>query len=50
MRYEGRVIPVSISFGVASMTDQEVADPESLLRIADTMLYHIKKKRKTVSA
>jgi diguanylate cyclase (GGDEF)-like protein len=50
MRYEGRVIPVSISFGVASMTDQEVADPESLLRIADTMLYHIKKKKKTVSA
>jgi diguanylate cyclase (GGDEF)-like protein len=49
MRYEGRVIPVSISFGVASMTDQEVADPESLLRIADTMLYNIKKHKKTVS-
>jgi diguanylate cyclase (GGDEF)-like protein len=50
MRYEGRVIPVSISFGVASMTDQKVADPEALLRIADTMLYNIKKNKKTVSA
>lgn len=50
MRYEGRVIPVSISFGVASMTDQEVADPEALLRIADTMLYNIKKNKKPVSA
>jgi diguanylate cyclase (GGDEF)-like protein len=46
MRYDEKVISVSISFGVASMTDQEVADPESLLRRADAMLYNIKKTRR----
>jgi len=50
MRYDQRVIAVSISFGVASMTDRKAADPESLLREADAMLYNIKKKKKTVSA
>jgi diguanylate cyclase (GGDEF)-like protein len=46
MPYDEKVITVSISFGVASMTDQEVVDPESLLRRADTMLYNIKKTRR----
>jgi PleD family two-component response regulator len=40
-------IPVSISYGVASITDPGVADPVSLLRTADAMLYSIKKSRKT---
>jgi|PlaIllAssembly_1097288.scaffolds.fasta_scaffold130281_2 GGDEF domain-containing protein len=30
-------------FGVSSMTGQKAADPESLLRAADTTLYNIKK-------
>ncbi len=47
MRYGERDIPVSFSFGVGSVTDQEAADPESLLRTADTMLYKIKKNKKT---
>ena len=46
MRYAEEVIAVSISFGVASVTDQKVADPESLLRAADTALYENKKNRK----
>jgi diguanylate cyclase (GGDEF)-like protein len=48
MRYNEKVIPVSISFGVASMTNGKVANPESLLRLADTMLYDTKKSKKTV--
>jgi len=50
LRYDERVISVSISFGVASVTDRKVADPESLLREADTMLYNIKKNKKAASA
>lgn len=50
MRYDERAIAASISFGVASMTDQNVADPESLLRAADAMLYNIKKNKRTASA
>jgi len=50
MHYEETVIPVSASCGVASMTDQEVADPESLLKIADTMLYNIKKNKRAANA
>jgi diguanylate cyclase (GGDEF)-like protein len=46
MRHDERVIAVSISFGVASMTDQEVSDPESLMRTADSMLYTNKKDKK----
>ena len=46
MRYNERAIAVCISFGVASITDQDVANPESLLRKADTMLYNIKKSKK----
>jgi diguanylate cyclase (GGDEF)-like protein len=47
MRCDEKVIAVSISFGLASMADRKVADPESLLREADTMLYNIKKNKKT---
>jgi len=50
MHYDERAIAASISFGVASMNDQNVADPESLLRAADTMLYTIKKNKRTASA
>jgi diguanylate cyclase (GGDEF)-like protein len=50
MQYDDGIIAVSISFGVASMTDQGVADPESLLRAADTMLYSIKRDKKTAGA
>jgi PleD family two-component response regulator len=32
------------------MTDRKVADPESLLREADTMLYNIKKNKKAAIA
>jgi diguanylate cyclase (GGDEF)-like protein len=50
MRYNERAIAASISFGVASMADRKVADPESLLREADTMLYYLKKNKKAASA
>ena len=50
MRYDEKAIAVAISFGVASMTDEKVANPESLLREADTMLYNIKQSKKTESA
>lgn len=46
MRYHERLIAVSVTFGVASMAEPKVADPESLLREADTMLYNIKKDKK----
>jgi len=49
MRHGENVLPVSISFGVASVTDQGVADPQSLLRAADTALYENKKNRKEKS-
>jgi diguanylate cyclase (GGDEF)-like protein len=50
MRYDERTVPVSISFGLASMADQEVTAPESLMRKADTMLYNIKKDKKAAGA
>ena len=50
MRHKEKVIAVSISFGVASMADRNATDPGSLLREADTMLYNIKKNKKTASA
>ncbi|MDO9529289.1 MAG: sensor domain-containing diguanylate cyclase [Syntrophales bacterium] len=36
-------IPVSISFGIASTEDKTISEAESLLKKADTMLYHAKK-------
>jgi diguanylate cyclase (GGDEF)-like protein len=50
MRYKEKVLRVSITFGVASMADRNATDPGSLLREADTMLYNIKKNKKTASA
>jgi diguanylate cyclase (GGDEF)-like protein len=50
MRYKEKVLGVSITFGVASMADRNATDPGSLLREADTMLYNIKKNKKTASA
>jgi diguanylate cyclase (GGDEF)-like protein len=47
MRYDEKLIPVSISFGIASMADRKVTSPESLMRFADTMLYNIKKNKKS---
>lgn len=46
MRYEGRVIPGLISFGIASTADIEVTNPESLVRKADAVLYTKKKNKK----
>jgi len=40
-------IPVSMSFGVASVADPGISTPESLLREADSKLYCHKKARKT---
>ena len=47
MQQGKNAIPVSISFGVASMTDPGVSDPESLLSTADAMLYSSKKGKKS---
>ena len=47
IRYKEKVMAASISFGIASMADCNVADPESLLRVADTMLYNVKKIKKS---
>ena len=50
IRYKEKVMAASISFGIASMADRNVTDPESLLREADTMLYNVKKDKKAASA
>ena len=50
MRYKEKALAVSITFGIASMADMNATDPGSLLREADTMLYNIKKNKKTASA
>jgi diguanylate cyclase (GGDEF)-like protein len=42
----GTNIPVSVSFGVASISDSGMGDPETLLRNADTMLLENKKRKK----
>lgn len=39
-------IPVSLSFGIASADEEDVSDPESLLKKADDRLYLAKKARK----
>jgi diguanylate cyclase (GGDEF)-like protein len=39
-------IPVSISFGISSMGDAGVNNPQSLLRKADEMLYSSKEQKK----
>jgi len=50
LRFKEKVLCVSITFGIASVADRKVTDPESLLREADAMLYDIKKNKKTASA
>lgn len=50
IRYKDKVMAASISFGLASMADRNVADPESLLREADAMLYNTKKNKKAAGA
>lgn len=50
MRFKDELVPIPISFGIASTTDREVASPESLLRVADAMLYAIKKNKKSARA
>lgn len=43
---EKEQIPVSISFGISSMGDAGVNNPQSLLRKADEMLYSAKEQKK----
>jgi diguanylate cyclase len=47
MGHEKTSIPISISFGVASITDPGTEDPEALMRRADAMLLENKKRKKT---
>ena len=46
LQSKGLVIPVSISFGIASTDDKGVHDPASLVKKADENLYDAKKSRK----
>lgn len=48
MEIEGERIPVSISFGLSSIGDVGVNDPDSLLRKADEMLYKVKEQKSNV--
>jgi len=45
MRWEEDFISVSFSFGIASLPNSNIRDPESLLSSADAMLYSTKKAR-----
>jgi len=47
LKSKGLIIPVSISFGIASADDEGVVDPASLLKKADENLYEAKESRKT---
>ena len=40
--FEDKAIPVFVSVGVSTLSDQDVADPESLLQVADDFLYSAK--------
>jgi diguanylate cyclase (GGDEF)-like protein len=46
LNVEGTSIPVSISYGVSSVSDSGIKDPASLLSKADEMLYHAKTRKK----
>jgi GGDEF domain-containing protein len=46
MDVEKEHIPVSISFGLSSVGDAGVNNPQSLLRKADEMLYSAKEQKK----
>jgi diguanylate cyclase (GGDEF)-like protein len=45
MRWKEEFISVSFSFGIASLPDSGIRDPDSLLGSADAMLYRAKKAR-----
>jgi len=45
MEIEGQQIPISISFGLSSIEDEGVSDPDSLLKRADEMLYSVKQQK-----
>ena len=49
MDVDGEQIPVSISFGLSSMGDVGVSNPNSLLKKADEMLYNAKKQKQQQS-
>jgi GGDEF domain-containing protein len=46
MDVEEEHIPVSVSFGLSSMGDAGVNNPQSLLKKADEMLYSAKEQKK----
>jgi diguanylate cyclase (GGDEF)-like protein len=46
LEYNGKIIPVSISFGAASTQDDSVLNPAVLLKKADQILYKVKKENK----
>jgi diguanylate cyclase (GGDEF)-like protein len=46
MEVEKEPIPVSISFGLSSVEDARVKNPQALLRKADEMLYSAKEQKK----
>ena len=39
MEFEGTKIPVTMSFGVASLEDESIQNPEGLISSADELLY-----------
>lgn len=43
-RYDGRILPVSISIGIATLEGGNFVDEENLVRDADTFLYLAKRK------
>jgi two-component system, cell cycle response regulator len=43
-RYQGKVLPVTVSFGVASLPQVEAEDPVGLIGAADKALYAAKRK------
>jgi PleD family two-component response regulator len=46
MDASGDEISVSVSYGISSIEDAGVNDPNSLLRKADEMLYNAKEQKK----
>lgn len=46
LAHDGRVIPVSVSCGIATMADAGMADPVALLKKADERLYQSKNAKK----
>ncbi len=46
LAHDGRVIPVSVSCGIATMADAGMADPVALLKKADERLYQSKNSKK----